>query len=101
MRETVPEGGGEGAYDESSETLSEEDRSVVLGGVLLGRIKVEKEEREDGSGEEDEREGEEVEDGFEEKGFPDRLARVVRVELDHRIRGGGFVGGHRKVVYVG
>lgn len=75
--------------------MSEEDRSVVLAGVF-GRIKVEQEVREDGTGEEDEREGEEVEDGFEEKGFPDRCARVVRVELDHRVRSGGFVGGHRR-----
>ena len=95
MRQAVPEGGGEGAYDESSETLSEEDRSVVLAGVF-GRIKVEQEVREDGTGEEDEREGEEVEDGFEEKGFPDRLARVMRVELDLGVRSGGFVGGHRR-----
>jgi hypothetical protein len=91
LREAVPEGGGEGAYDESSETLSEERYGVVE--VFFW---VEEEEREDGTGEEDEREGEEVEDGFEEKGFPDRLARVMRVELDHGVRAGGFVGGHRR-----
>jgi hypothetical protein len=75
--------------------LGEEHRGVVFGGVLC-RIKVEKEVREDRTRREDEREGEEVEDGFEQKGDPDRCAGVVRVELDHRVRGGGFVGGHRR-----